>query len=62
MRWMLPVFGFTTSDYERERERGLDYQEDLYSPFLLHFDVEKNHLPHDHRLHRRALRRGSRGS
>ena len=32
-------FWFYNFDYERERERGLDYQEDLYSPFLMHFDV-----------------------
>jgi predicted glycogen debranching enzyme len=36
---------FYNFDYERERERGLDYQEDLYSPFLLHFDVEKTTSP-----------------
>jgi predicted glycogen debranching enzyme len=24
-------------EYERERERGLDYQEDLYNPLVLHF-------------------------
>ena len=34
-----PASGFTTFEYERERERGLDHQEDLYSPFLLHFDL-----------------------
>ena len=38
-------FWFYNFDYERERERGLDYQEDLYSPFLLHFDAEKTACP-----------------
>jgi predicted glycogen debranching enzyme len=38
-------FWFYNFDYERERERGLDYQEDLYSPFLMHFDVEKTACP-----------------
>jgi predicted glycogen debranching enzyme len=32
---------FYNFEYERERERGLDHQEDLYSPFLLHFDLTK---------------------
>lgn len=35
-------FWFYNFDYERERERGLDYQEDLYSPFLLHFEAGKS--------------------
>jgi predicted glycogen debranching enzyme len=26
-------------EYDIERERGLDFQEDLYSPFVLHFDL-----------------------
>ena len=38
-------FWFYNFDYERERERGLDYQEDLYSPFLLHFDAGKTARP-----------------
>ena len=38
-------FWFYNFDYERERERGLDYQEDLYSPFLLHFDAGKTACP-----------------
>jgi predicted glycogen debranching enzyme len=29
-------------EYERERERGLDFVEDLFSPFLLRFDLAKN--------------------
>jgi predicted glycogen debranching enzyme len=32
-------FWFYNFDYERERERGLDFAEDLYSPFVLHFDL-----------------------
>jgi len=36
---------FYNFEYERERERGLDYQEDLYSPFLLKFDLDKNASP-----------------
>jgi len=28
--------------YERERERGLDFEEDLYSPFVLRFDLSRN--------------------
>ncbi len=27
--------------YERERERGLDFEEDLYQPFTLHFDLSR---------------------
>ncbi len=30
-------FWFYSFEYERERERGLDFVEDLYSPFLLRF-------------------------
>jgi predicted glycogen debranching enzyme len=29
--------------FERERERGLDYLEDLYSPFLLRYDLTRNY-------------------
>ena len=32
-------------EYERERERGLDYREDLYSPFLLRFDCALERKP-----------------
>jgi predicted glycogen debranching enzyme len=32
-------FWFYNFLYERERERGLDANEDLYSPFALHFDL-----------------------
>jgi predicted glycogen debranching enzyme len=35
-------FWFYNFDYERERERGLDFTEDLYSPFLLQFEVCKD--------------------
>ena len=35
---------FYNFNYERERERGLDSQEDLYSPFVLHFDLRRS--PH----------------
>ncbi len=35
-------FWFYNFLYERERERGLDYQEDLYSPFLLRFRIGPN--------------------
>jgi predicted glycogen debranching enzyme len=35
-------FWFYNFEYERERERGLDAIEDLYSPFLLRFDLAKN--------------------
>jgi predicted glycogen debranching enzyme len=38
-------FWFYNFCYERERERGLDFQEDLYSPFALHFDVAKTPCP-----------------
>ncbi len=38
-------FWFYNFEYERERERGLDHQEDLYSPFLLHFDLSKTSSP-----------------
>jgi len=35
-------FWFYKFEYERERERGLDFLEDLYSPFLLRFDLAAN--------------------
>ena len=35
-------FWFYNFEYEREKERGLDSVEDLYSPFLLRFDLAKN--------------------
>ncbi|HTR39525.1 MAG TPA: amylo-alpha-1,6-glucosidase [Bryobacteraceae bacterium] len=40
----LDATGFWYYDflYERERERGLDYREDLYAPFLLRFDLTQN--------------------
>jgi predicted glycogen debranching enzyme len=37
-------FWFYNFEYERERERGLDSLEDLYSPFLLRFDLAQNSL------------------
>ena len=33
---------FYNFEYDRERERGLDYLEDLYSPFSLRFDLAQN--------------------
>jgi len=33
---------FYNFQYARERERGLDYREDLYSPFVLRFDLVRN--------------------
>jgi predicted glycogen debranching enzyme len=33
---------FYNFEYERERERGLDYLEDLYSPFLLRFNLARS--------------------
>ena len=38
-------FWFYKFEYQRERERGLDFEEDLYSPFLLHFDLSKTPCP-----------------
>ncbi|HLK19678.1 MAG TPA: amylo-alpha-1,6-glucosidase [Bryobacteraceae bacterium] len=38
-------FWFYNFHYEREKERGLDFQEDLYSPFSLHFDIGQNACP-----------------
>jgi predicted glycogen debranching enzyme len=35
-------FWFYNFEYEREKERGLDAIEDLYSPFLLRFDLAEN--------------------
>lgn len=35
-------FWFYSFQYDRERERGLDYQEDLFSPFLLRFDLSRS--------------------
>jgi predicted glycogen debranching enzyme len=35
-------FWFRNFEYEREQERGLDAVEDLYSPFLLRFDLAEN--------------------
>jgi predicted glycogen debranching enzyme len=34
-------FWFYNFEYERERERGLDYLEDLFSPLLLSFDLAR---------------------
>ena len=36
---------FYNFEYERERERGLDFQEDLYSPFVLRFHPETGTSP-----------------
>ncbi len=38
-------FWFYNFEYERERERGLDCAEDLYSPFVLHFDLAVGRSP-----------------
>ncbi|HYL38591.1 MAG TPA: amylo-alpha-1,6-glucosidase [Bryobacteraceae bacterium] len=38
-------FWYYNFQYERERERGLDYVEDLYSPFLLRFNLARNAAP-----------------
>ena len=38
-------FWFYKFHYERERERGLDFEEDLYSPFVLRFDLSKHPCP-----------------
>ncbi|MGD0437971.1 MAG: amylo-alpha-1,6-glucosidase [Bryobacteraceae bacterium] len=35
-------FWFYNFEYEIERERGLDFIEDLYSPFLLRFNLARN--------------------
>jgi predicted glycogen debranching enzyme len=35
-------FWFYNFEYERERERGLDFLEDLFSPFMLRFDFAEN--------------------
>ena len=35
-------FWFYNFEYQRERERGLDYLEDLYSPFLLRFNLARS--------------------
>ena len=35
-------FWFYNFQYDRERERGLDYIEDLYSPFVLRFDLDRS--------------------
>ncbi len=35
-------FWFYNFEYQRERERGLDSQEDLYSPFLIRFTLGKD--------------------
>jgi predicted glycogen debranching enzyme len=32
-------------EYERERERGLDFQEDLFNPFALRFDLNRTAAP-----------------
>jgi predicted glycogen debranching enzyme len=36
---------FYNFEYERERERGLDYVEDLFSPMLLRFNLARNPSP-----------------
>jgi len=38
----LPVSGSTIFLYQRELERGLDAQEDLYSPFVLRFNIAQD--------------------
>jgi len=38
-------YWFYNFDYERERERGLDYREDLFGPFALHYDLAANPTP-----------------
>ena len=38
-------FWFYNFEYECERERGLDFLEDLYSPFVLRFDLQKTRSP-----------------
>ena len=38
-------YWFYNFEYERERERGLDYLEDLFSPFLLRFNLATNPMP-----------------
>lgn len=35
-------FWFFNFEYDRERERGLDFLEDLYGPFSLHFNLAQN--------------------
>ena len=35
-------FWFYNFLYQRERERGLDAQEDLYSPFVLRFNIAQD--------------------
>ncbi len=42
--------GFTTSNTTRERERGLDWLEDLYSPFLLRFNLRGKRRRRHHRV------------
>lgn len=37
-------FWFYNFEYDREKERGLDSLEDLYSPFVLRFDLARNPL------------------
>ena len=32
-------FWYYNFEYQRERERGLDFSEDLFQPFLLHYDL-----------------------
>ena len=34
-----PATGTDNFEYDVERERGLDYQEDLFNPFVLRFDL-----------------------
>jgi predicted glycogen debranching enzyme len=36
---------FYNFEYERERERGLDHQEDLFNPFVMHFDIGETPSP-----------------
>ena len=32
-------------EYRIERERGLDFEEDLYQPFILHFQLTRRRFP-----------------
>ncbi len=56
-RWSRPVTGTTTSSMQVERERGLDFQEDLFKPFLLRFNLQSPYRRHRDLVHRPARSR-----
>ena len=43
---------YNNFEYDVERERGLDFQEDLFNPFVARFDMSRAFAGNDHRFDR----------